>query len=419
MSLDKIISRARVPGHAGLVDIGIAEGRVADIAPVIVSDALRDDVGGRLICGGLVECHIHLDKADILASASGAGDSLEQAVQATARLKAAFTVEDVYVRARGVVEQAIVHGTTAMRTFVEIDPRAGLRSFEALKAIRADFAYAIDIEICAFAQEGLTNEPETEALLAAALAEGADLVGGCTYTDSDPAGHVVRIFDLADRFGVAVDFHVDFDLDPEGSMLPAIIAETDRRSFQGRVACGHATKLSAWPASRVAAIGRQLADAGVGIVALPATDLFLLGRGAENLIPRGVAPLGHLARAGVTTAVATNNVRNPFTPFGDANLIRMANLFANLAHFSSNAEMDAAFEAITVGPAKLMQRSYGIAVGSPADLVLLDATNPADAVRRIAPSLGGWKSGRRSFVRDPARLLEHVASTNGLSSENV
>jgi len=94
--------------------------------------------------------------------------------------KAAFTVEDVYRRAAGVVRLAIGHRTTALRSFVEVDPRVGLRSFEAIKAIKADFAHAIDIEICAFAQEGLTNEPETEALLVKALGNGADLVGGCS-----------------------------------------------------------------------------------------------------------------------------------------------------------------------------------------------------------------------------------------------
>lgn len=404
MALDLVIANARIPGEKDLADIGIVGGKIATIAPAIVADAPREDACGRLVAGGLVECHIHLDKADILSRTSGSA-SLDDAVRETARIKADFTVEDVYARAAGVVEQAVLNGTTAMRTFVEIDPRAALRSFEAVKAVRRDCAHLIDIEICAFAQEGLTGEPETGRLLAAALAEGADVVGGCTYTDADPLEHIKRIFDLAQNFNVPADFHVDFDLVPTGSWLPVIVAETEKRGWQGRVACGHATKLAAWPAREVDTIGARLAAAGVGVVALPATDLFLLGRAAETLAPRGVAPLMRLGRAGATTAVATNNVLNAFTPYGDANLMRMANLFANVAHLSTDADLEAAFAMIGEKPARLMGRRHGIEVGAAADLVLLDAATPAEAVRRIAPALAGWKRGRKTFERPAPHLL--------------
>jgi cytosine/creatinine deaminase len=404
MQPDLVISGARLAGHAMPMDIAIGAGRVLDIAPRIASEAPRHDAAGRLLASGLVECHIHLDKADILDRCTLNQGTLAEAVAETARLKAAFTESDVYARAAGVVEQAISHGTMAMRTFVEIDPRAGLRSFKAIKAIRRDYAHAIDIEICAFAQEGLTNEPETESLLAAALADGADLVGGCSYTDPDPREHIRRILALAERFGVAADFHVDFDLNPVGSDLPTIIAETERLGWQGRVACGHATKLSAMPSHKVAVIADRLAAAGIGIVALPSTDLFLLGRDAEMLLPRGVAPLLQLASAGVVTAVASNNILNPFTPFGDANLLRQANLFANVAHLS-RSDVELAFDAIGANAARLLGRRHGIAVGAQADLVLIDALGPADAVRRSAPVLAGWKAGRQTFTRPPVKLL--------------
>ena len=402
---DLVIAGATLAGHATPMDVAIGAGRIIGIAPQIVAEAPRHAAEGNLLAPGLVECHIHLDKAGILERCALERGTLAEAVAETARLKAGFTEEDVYARAAVVVEQAISHGTMAMRTFVEIDPRAGLRSFDAIKAIRADYAHAIPIEICAFAQEGLTNEPATEPLLATALADGADLVGGCSYTDPDPAEHIRRIFALAERFGVAADFHVDFDLDPEGSDLPAIIAETERRGWQGRVACGHATKLAAMPPDAVAAMAALLAGAGIGIVALPATDLFLLGRDADRLAPRGVAPLMALAAAGVVTAVASNNILNPFTPFGDASLLRQANLFANVAQLSRDSDLDQAFAMIGANAARLLGRAHGLAVGAAADLVLIDATSEADAVRRCAPVLAGWKNGRQSFVRPRAALL--------------
>lgn len=399
MRPDHIIANATLADQAAPVDIAISQGRILDIAPSISSDAPRHDAGGRLLTSGLVECHIHLDKAGILHRTRIDQGTLAEAVSETARQKAAFTTEDVYARAAAVVEQAISHGTMTMRTFVEIDPRAGLRSFEAIKAIRRDYAHAIDIEICAFAQEGLTNEPQTEALLATALADGADLVGGCSYTDPDPVEHIRRIFALADRFGTAVDFHVDFDLTPTGSDLPAIIAEVQRRGWQGYVACGHATKLSTWPRAQLDQMADQLADNHIGIIALPATDLFLLGRDAETLIPRGVAPLLRLSQKDVVTAVASNNIFNPFTPYGDANLMRMANMFANVSHLARDADLALAFAMISELPARLMGRQHAIAVGEPADLVLFDAKNAADAVRRCAPALAGWKAGRKTFSR--------------------
>ena len=93
----------------------------------------------------------------------------------------------------------------------------------------------------------MTNEPETEVMLESALRSGADLVGGCPYTDPEPAEHIRRIFDLAARFDARVDFHLDFELEPSESHLPTVIAETVRRRYQGRVSVGHVTKLSATP----------------------------------------------------------------------------------------------------------------------------------------------------------------------------
>ena len=174
MALDLIISNARLAGWDTPVEIGIAAGRIAEIAPVIASTAPRDDAAGALAFGGFVECHIHLDKAGILARCPICEGTLKEAVALTAKAKAGFTVADVRARATKVVEQAILHGTTRLRSFVEIDPRAGFRSFEALLEVQRDHAWAIDIALCAFAQEGLTQEMATYGMLDEALGAGAD-----------------------------------------------------------------------------------------------------------------------------------------------------------------------------------------------------------------------------------------------------
>nr|WP_272212478.1 amidohydrolase family protein [Marinicella sp. W31]MDC2878395.1 amidohydrolase family protein [Marinicella sp. W31] len=364
--IDFLIRNARLADSHAPVDIAFAGGGIAAVKSGIACDAPVFDACGRLATPGLTETHIHLDKAGIIGRCALCEGTLAEAVRETARAKAAFTEADVYARAAKVVEQAISHGTTLMRTFVEIDPRAGFRSLEAIKAIRRDYADAIEIIICAFAQEGLTNDPGTEEMLAEALANGADQVGGCPYTDDDPATHVARIFDLAERFDVNVDFHVDFDLKPEGSNLGAIIAETRRRGFQGRVSIGHVTKLSALEPDAFASALAELAENGIALTVLPATDLYLNGREFTHLVPRGVTPGHRLIAAGGVATLSTNNVLNPFTPFGDASLMRMANLYANIAQLGTAEELQTVYRMMSGQAERLLGREpAAIAAGAP------------------------------------------------------
>ena len=400
---DFILSGAHLAGHAGPVDIKVAAGLIAAIAPEVPGDT-RVDAGGGWVFPGYVDAHIHLDKAHILDRCDMTQGGLAHAVEETARAKAGFTAEDVHARAGRVVDAAVGHGTTALRTFVEVDPRVGLRGLDALLALREARRDQITIQICAFAQEGITNEPETLTLLRQAMEMGADLVGGCPYRDPDPVAHIDHVFDLAQRFDCDADFHIDFDLDPANSDLLALIAATEARGWGGRVVAGHASKLSAMAPGDVAAMARRLRDAGIGVVALPATDLFLMGRDADRLQPRGVAPLATMARAGVRCAVASNNIMNPFTPYGDANLARMANLFANVAHLSTDDDLRACFDMVASEAATLIGLAHRLRVGDPATMVVLDAPDPAMAVRAIAPARAGWVRGRPTFDRPAPQL---------------
>ena len=408
---DLVIRDVRVDG-GDPVDIAVRHGKIVAMAPRLQCRAVEEvDGRGAFAFGGFVDSHVHLDKACILDRCTFCEGTLAEAVRQTSRAKAGFDTEDVYARAARVVEKAIGHGTTRMRSFVEIDPRAGFRSFEALKRIRDDYAFALDLEICAFSQDGLTNEPETIEMLDRALASGADLVGGCPYTDPDPDRHIALIFDLAEKHDVAVDFHLDFDLDPDHTNLPAVIRETVARGWQGRVSIGHVTNLSAMAPDRIAELAQSLAEAGIALVVLPATDLFLNGRGNDRLVPRGVAPAHLLAAQGVVTAIATNNILNPFTPYGDASLMRMANLYANVTQLSRTQDMAAVFAMVGGSASRLMGVEHGLRVGGDATIVLLDCAGPAEAVAEIAPVIAGWKNGRRSFVNSGPVLFRSNESS--------
>jgi len=409
-NLDLVLREART-ADGEPVDIGVKGGRIVAIAPRLVCDAPEEPLAGRLVVPGFADTHIHLDKSCLLDRCECHRGTLDEAIAQVAQAKRAFTEEDVYERARRTLEKAILHGTQHMRTHVEVDPRIGLTAFRAIRRLKHDYAWAIDLQICAFPQEGLINDPGTEELLVEACDAGADLIGGCPYTDSDPDGHIARIFDIAGRFDLDIDFHLDFDLDPSWMHLDEVCRQTEAHRRGGRVAVGHVTKLSAVLPNRLASIAARLAAAGVAVTVLPSTDLFLMGRASDHLVPRGVAPAHRLLAAGVTCSIATNNVLNPFTPFGDCSLVRMANLYANCAQLGRPRELASCLDMITRLPAKLMNLAdYGIAVGAPADVVVLDAREGAMAVAEIAQPLMGFKRGRKTFARPAAALLRPDAA---------
>jgi cytosine deaminase len=407
---DLVLRNARIDGRDDAVDVAVADGRIAAIetAGRIAVDAGGTqalDLAGRCVSPGFVETHLHLDKSCILDRCASHEGTLQEAIREVARAKAAFTIEDVHARAARTLERAILHGTTHVRTHVEVDPGIGLRGFEAVHALEAEYRFAVDLEICVFPQEGLTDNPGTEDLMAEALRRGARVVGAAPYVDRDPHGQIDRVFALARDFDVPIDMHLDFTLDTSRMDVDYVCEQTVRHGWQGRVAIGHVSTLSALPPARLDETAARLADAGVAVTVLPSTDLFLMGRGADHDVPRGVAPVHRLARAGVNVSLATNNVLNPFTPFGDCSLVRMANLYANIAQLGQRDELALCHAMITARAARILGRDvHAVTVGAPADLVVLDAPSSVDAIAQIAPPLHVFKAGRQTVSRAPAVL---------------
>jgi cytosine deaminase len=386
-------------------ELYVKEGRFT-AAPHNPATARVVDLKGHLVLPGLIETHIHLDKACIMDRCRLEDGSLAEAVASTSAAKADFTEADVYSRGARLLEQAITQGTTYMRTHVELDPGIGLTGFRAIRRLQQDYAWALGLEICVFPQEGLLNNPGTEALLCEALETGAHLLGGCPYMDSDPTAQIRRLFELAQRYDCDLDLHLDFDLDPEGMTIPEVIRCTLEYGWQHRVTIGHVTKLSALPPDIFDETARALAEAGVQVTALPSTDLFLNGRDATHNVPRGVAPLPRLHACGVTCSLSTNNVGNPFTPFGDASLIRQANLLANICHQGTATELALCLAWISEESARLLRLpDYGLAPGCHADFIVLDVDTPAAVIAELGQPLMAFKAGRQSFERAPALLL--------------
>jgi len=406
--LDLIVRRACILDDIALrtCDVGITAGRVAAIEPALHGDGPELDAEGCLVVPGLIETHIHLDKTCILDRCRAEEGTLAEAVRETAVAKRGFTAEDVYARGRQTLERCITHGTMHVRTHVELDPVIGMAGFEGVSQLARDYAWAVDMELCVFPQEGLLNNPGTEALLIQALRRGARVLGAAPYTDTDPRGQIDRIFAIAREFDVDIDMHLDLAETTDGMQIEYVCRKTEEYGWGGRVAVGHATQLSLVPRQRYDRIASQLARAGVAVTILPSTDLYLMGRSHDHAVPRGVVPAEPLRHAGVTCSLATNNVLNPFTPYGDGSLIRMANLYANVCHVARPAELAGCLDMITGSAARLLRLpDYGIVPGNPANLVAIDAHSPVDAVVTIAQTIWGIKNGRRSFTR--ARPILH------------
>jgi cytosine deaminase len=407
--IDLVIKNARLIGRGGAPsDIAISGGRFAAIEPAISADAPEIDVGGRLVTSGFVETHIHLDKSCILDRCGSAHGGLGEAIAEAGKAKAAFTAEDVHARATRTLEKAILQGTTHMRTHLEVDPTIGLRGLEGVAPLAREYAWAIDLQICVFPQEGLLNNPGVDELMVEALKRGCKAVGAAPYTDSDPHGQIDRVFEMAREFDVDIDMHLDFGSTPDGMTADYVCRCADAHKYGGRVAIGHVTRASALPIPEFEALAKRLAGAGVALTVLPATDLYLSGREHvhDHKVPRGVTPAHKLLHHGVNCSLSTNNVLNPFTPFGDCSLIRMANLYANVAQVGGASDMEECFHMVTRRPAQLMRLAdYGVEVGKSADFVVLDATEPSLAVAEVVPVLKAFKRGRMTVSREPGKLL--------------
>jgi cytosine deaminase len=390
---DLLIQGGIIAGHRQ--DVAIADGRIRQIAPDLPAPARSTiDATGRLVLPGFVESHIHPDKAYVADRTAGLRPGGPTPQVLVAELKRAFTVEDVHARARRVLLAAVRHGCTIMRAHVEIDAFVELRGVEAMRRLQAELAGVLDLELIAFAQEGIFRDGVTQGLLRDALAMGLPVLGGCPYMDDAPRRHIDWFFDTAQAAGVPLDFHADSSDDPAQLTAEYIAEQTIARGMQGRVSLGHLCLLDVLEPARRARVIDRLRDAGVHVISLPATELHVKGRAASRTW-RGITRIEELRAAGVNVSISTNNIVNPFTPYGHPDLLRQALVTAMAAHLGNLDQLAWLLDLVTVNPARALGRiDYGLAEGCRADLVVLDAADPATAITEQAEKLWVVKSGR-------------------------
>ena len=405
MSL-KIIN-VTLPDRQGNWNVAIANSYIAKITdePIIEETDETLDGEGNLLIPGLVDPHIHLDKALLLERYPAVVGTFDEALQKTLQAKSEYTVADIQTRASQVIKRAIAFGTTAMRTHVEVDPILQLKAMEALLALRAEYAWGITLQLAVFAQEGITNQPGTLDLLKKAMKMGGDVIGSAPYVDPDPQKNIRLIFDLAQEFNCDVDFHLDFLDDKAPLLLPVVIEETIKRNWHNRVCLGHMTKLAGLTPKELDNFIPQLKAAGIAILALPATDLYMMARQDTHNVRRGVAPIHRLAEAGVKVGLATNNVQNLFTPFGDGDVLKICTLLAQVLQLGTTASHQLCLAMATVKAAEAIGIcNYGIEVGKAADLVLLGVDSVSQAIATAPPN--------RTIIKQGITIVKSRLATN-------
>lgn len=353
------------------------------------------DGEGRVLSPGFVEGHIHLDKALIADRMPNKSGTLLEALEVTAKLKPTFTKEDIEDRARRALDMVISKGTTHIRTHAEFDPSGGFHGFETIMKLREEYKDIINMQVVAFPQEGIIKAPGTEDMMYRAMDMGADVVGAVPYNDTSAEEHIDIVFKIAKKYDKDLDLHQDFKDDYEGQSIEYLARKTIAEGYQGRVSVGHMTSIGAMPDDKLKPILELMAEADITVMSLPMTDLHLGGRKDEYNVRRALTPIRKLRDAGVNVVLASNNIRNPFTPYGNGDLLQVAMLAIPVAHLGGSDDIGTVLPMITTNPARALGlKGYGIKEGNEADLVLSDVKKYADLILDVPQRLFVIKSGK-------------------------
>ncbi|ARO14731.1 hydrolase [Ketogulonicigenium robustum] len=373
-------------GDLGTQSILIRQGRIAAIGALPEpADTPVFDAGGRLALPAMVDGHIHLDKTLIGLPFIPhlPGETVAARIAAERQLRRDL---DVPVRLRGgaLLDRLATYGTVAVRSHIDIDTEIGLRHVEEVLALRETHGHLVDIQTVAFPQSGILRDKGTADLMAAALRAGVDLVGGLDPAgiDGDITGHLDTVFGLADKYGVGVDIHLHDPADLGAHELQQIALRTEALGLQGRVNVSHAFCLGALGDARLGEVADHLARAGVSIMT-----------SAPGPVP--MPPIKALRAAGVQVFAANDNIRDAWSPFGNGDLLERAGILCDRQDFRADADLALAYDLVSTVPSALLGRSgTGLAVGAPADFILLRAASIAEAVADRAGERVVIKAGR-------------------------
>jgi len=388
---DWMLRGARLRDDEALHDIYIANGRIAALGSQLAQTATNEwDLAGRIVLPGFVDIHAHLDKTySTIANQSG---TLQEAIDIWTAYKKTRTPQEVRIAVEKALRSAIASGVTALRSHLNVEDEGDLPKVENILALRDAWRDQIDLQFVALGYPGWSAT--CDAVILEALEMGVDCIGGAPALLDDPHASIDAAFALAERTGRPIDLHIDETEDPTTLTLAHLAEQTIAHGMQGRVTAGHCCSLSFADAAHAGRVMDRVAEAQIHIVTLPSCNLVLMGR-AMQPAPRGVTPVKALLARGVNVCAASDNVHDPFNPFGAYDPLQIANLNAHVAHMTGAAELYTCLEMVTTHAA----RAFGAAPsrieeGAAADLVVVDAPSVLEAVTHPPPRLATFKAGK-------------------------
>ncbi|MDV9034260.1 cytosine deaminase [Pseudomonas sp. RAC1] len=411
------IINARLRGKTGLFTVRVSGERIAAIelqpAKIEPSSAEDIDAAQNLVIPPFIEPHIHLD-ATLTAGEPrwNMSGTLFEGIECWAERKAITTHEDIKARAKKTIGALVDHGIQHVRTHVDVtDPT--LVALKAMVEVREEVRHLIDLQIVAFPQEGIESYANGRALMTEAVALGADVVGGIPHfenTRDQGVSSVKFLMDLAERTGCLVDVHCDETDDAQSRFLEVLAEEARVRDMGARVTASHTVAMGSYDNAYCYKLFRLLKMSGINFVSCPTESIHLQGRFDSFPKRRGVTRVAELDRAGLNVCFGQDSIVDPWYPLGNGNILRVLEAGLHICHMLGYEDLQRALDLITDNSARTLNlgERYGIAVGRPANLLVLSAADDYEMVRSQGHALVSIRAGKVLMRRTPARVERFV-----------
>lgn len=405
-----------------LFDMSVTDGTIDSIQPAGTKPAdgrPELDAAGGLLSPPLVDPHVHMDAVLTVGEPRyNESGTLIEGIQTWAERKPFLTHEDVKSRALEAIRWEVAQGTGLIRSHVDVcDPN--LVALKALLELREEVRDIVDLRLIAFPQDGILSFPNGKELMREAMRLGCDVIGGIPHyewTRDDGVEEVHFIFDLAKETGAPIDLHCDETDDEQSRFLEVVAARTIRDGMGGRVVAGHATAMGSYNDNYAFKLIQILKRAGVTIVANPLDNIVLQGRFDTYPKRRGMTRVKELDAAGINVACGHDSIMDPWYPLGRGSMLDALSMLVHVAQMSGRAELFRAYEMITTNAARAAEVPYGIAEGLPANFVVFDCTDEAEAIRLRPAARWVVRLGRVVADTEPARsVVTHDGATRPVS----
>ena len=419
--LDLLITNANLPDGRSMMSVAVEDGRIVEVAAGLKAPARETvDAQGLLLSPPFCDPHFHMDATLSYGKPRiNQSGTLLEGIALWGELKPLLTEAALIDRALAYCDWAVARGLLAIRSHVDTsDP--SLLPVRAMLEVKKRVAPYLDLQLVAFPQDGVLRTDGGMDSLTRALDLGVDVVGGIPHferTMEDGAHSVKLLCELAADRGLLVDMHCDETDDPLSRHIETLASQARRLGLQGRVNGSHLTSMHSMDNYYVSKLIPLIAEAGVSAVANPLINITIQGRHDTYPKRRGMTRVPELIQAGVTVAFGHDCVMDPWYSLGSGDMLEVAHMGLHVAQMTGQQAMRQCFDAVTLNAARVLNLDgYGLAAGCHADLVLLQARDPVEAIRLRAARLKVWRHGVLLAQSPEASAVLHLPGRPGMTS---